>query len=416
MYTDIDVQLTDEHRAIQAAVHRFAAGHVRPAMAELDAAPAADAVLDPDGPWWRARREARSLGYHLAALPQEIGGLGLDPIGLHILIEELGWGAPGFALSTLADSFPAVAVLIHRPDNARLIEEIVQPFLADSEARLGSCVGLSEPDHGSDALWAFTREDPAGALALATRARPDGADWRVRGQKSAWVSNGPVASHAMTWLTVCDGDGTSRGGGIAIVPLDAAGVSRGPVTRLLGSRDFPQCALYFDDVRIPADYLLVGPDRYEAATDGFLNVGGLSVGIAFTGLARAAFEAALDHCRTRVQGGRPLVEHQAVQLKLFDMFTRVEAARALSRQAMRYCFVPQARVPIEYSTAVKVYCTQAAFEVAHAAVQLHGAAGLAHGSLVERLFRDARGGLIGDGCNDALALKRSGDLIRHYGT
>jgi len=230
----------------------------------------------------------------------------------------------------------------------------------------------------------------------------------------AWISNAPVATRALTWLSVCDSDRQVLGGGIAIIPLDSPGVSKGGNTVLLGSRDFPQCDLFFDDVHIPADYLLVGPQVYQAAADNFLNLGGVSVGIVFLGLARAAFEEALTYARNRIQGGKALVEHQAIQLKLFDMFTKVETARALSRQAIRFCTLPHKRIPIEYSTAVKIHCTNVAYEVAHEAVQIHGAAGLSTGTLVEKLFRDARGGLIGDGCNDALSLKRSHDLIANY--
>lgn len=414
VFTDIDSTLTDEHRATRETAHRFAREVLRPAALAADAAASVQEVVRRNSPWCEARRHARRLGYHLVSLPQPIGGLGLDALALHIVLEEFGWASAGLALSIFADSFPAAAVLAHRPQSRRLLETIVAPFVADTEARLSSCAALSEPDHGSDALWAWTRGRQEPGLAFATRARRDGSDYVVSGQKSAWVSNAPIATHALTWVTVCDQAGTPEGGGIALVALDSPGVSRGAPTSLLGSRDFPQCALHFDAVRIPGENLLVEPPAYEAAADQFLNVGGLSVGVVFLGLARAAFEEALAWCRRRVQGGKALVEHQAVQLRLFEMFTRVEAARALSRQAMRYCLTPHERVPIEYSTAVKIHCTQTAYDVAHEAVQLHGAAGLARGTLVEKLFRDARGGLIGDGCNRALALERSRELIEQY--
>lgn len=414
MFIDIDVSLGDEHRAIGEAAHRFARDVLRPAALAADAAPGVHDIVRADSLWSQARREARRLGYHLATLPRSVGGLELDPLSLHIVLEEFGWASPGLALSIFVDAFPAVAALIHRPLSKHLLETIVLPFVADTEARLSACAALSEPDHGSDILWAWTRGCDDSRLAFATRARRDGDEYVVTGQKSAWVSNAPIATHALVWVTVCDASGRAEGGGIALMPLDAPGVTRGPATTLLGSRDFPQCPLYFDAVRIPDEYLLVEPAAYESAVDQFLNVGGLSVGVVFLGLARAAFEETLDYCRKRIQGGRTLIEHQAVQLGLFDMFTKVEAARALSRQAMSYCLTPRARVPIEYSTAVKIYCTQTAYEVVHEAVQLHGAAGLERGTLIEKLFRDARGGIIGDGCNSALALKRSRDLIDNY--
>ncbi len=409
-----EVTLTDLQRATRDAARRFAREVLRPAALATDRMADPRDIVHPDSPWSAARRAARQQGYHLAGLPAEVGGLGLDPLSLHILLEEFGWASPGLALSIFSDAFPATAVLMHRPGSRHLLETIVAPFVADTEARLCSCAALSEPGHGSDALWAWKRGDSDARISFATRAHRSGDSYLVSGEKSAWVSNAPAATHALVWVTVCDGDGSREGGGIALVPLDLPGVRRGPPTLLLGSRDFPQCSLGFDAVRIPAEYLLVEPARYESAADQFLNMGGLSVGAAFLGLARAAFEEALRYCRERIQGGVPLIQHQAVQLKLFDLFTRVEAARAFSRQAMVACLAPQARVPIEYSTAVKIHCTQAAFDVAHEAVQLHGATGLAAGTVVEKLFRDARGGLIGDGCNRALALERSRDLIENY--
>jgi alkylation response protein AidB-like acyl-CoA dehydrogenase len=138
------------------------------------------------------------------------------------------------------------------------------------------------------------------------------------------------------------------------------------------------------------------------------------MGATFTGLARAAFEEGLSYARGRVQGGRPICEHQAVQLKLMDMFIKVEAARGLSRSATAYnaTTVPPA---VEYAVASKVFCTQAAFEVASDSLQLHGGYGLAKGIVIEKLFRDARAALIEDGTNDVLSLAGARRLIdRHY--
>ena len=137
------------------------------------------------------------------------------------------------------------------------------------------------------------------------------------------------------------------------------------------------------------------------------------MGAIFTGVARAALEEALSYTRNRVQGGRAISEHQAVQLKLMDMFIKVEAARALSRSAMVYN--SQTSPPAtEYSIASKVFCTQAAFEVASDAVQLHGGYGLVKGTLVEKLFRDTRAALIEDGTNEILSLAGAKKVIQNY--
>jgi len=133
----------------------------------------------------------------------------------------------------------------------------------------------------------------------------------------------------------------------------------------------------------------------------------------FVGVARAAFEEALDYCKVRIQGGKPLCEHQWIQQKLFEMFTKVESARALSRSALIYNTetLPPA---LELSIASKVHCTKAAFEVANDAVQLFGGYGLSKEYLIEKLFRDARASLIADGCNEILALAGAKALLDKY--
>ncbi len=129
---------------------------------------------------------------------------------------------------------------------------------------------------------------------------------------------------------------------------------------------------------------------------------GIGVGSTAVGLARAAFEEAMSYVEQRVQGGVPIADHQIVQRKLFDMFTRLEAARSLSRLANRRLMSGQPT--LHYSVAAKVFCTQAAFEIASDAIQLHGGMGLAKGTTVEMLMRDGRAAMIEDGANDVLAL------------
>jgi alkylation response protein AidB-like acyl-CoA dehydrogenase len=134
------------------------------------------------------------------------------------------------------------------------------------------------------------------------------------------------------------------------------------------------------------------------------------MGATFTGVARAAFEEALNYARGRIQGGKPIAEHQLVQKKLFDMYVKVESARQLSRAAMKYnsgTFPPATYLSI----ASKVYCTQVAFEVASDAIQIHGGYGLAKEFLVEKLFRDARAALIEDGSNDVLSLAAARQIV-----
>jgi alkylation response protein AidB-like acyl-CoA dehydrogenase len=192
------------------------------------------------------------------------------------------------------------------------------------------------------------------------------------------------------------------GMGVAVIPLGLSGVTRGKPLNKLGQRALNQGEIFFDDVRIPRHYMLVEPGVFNGATDSILAGANAGMSATFCGVARAAFEEALAYAEQRVQGGVAIAEHQLVQRRLFDMFVKVESARALSRLANRR--LASGQPTLHYSIAAKVYCTQTAFEVASDAVQVFGGMGLAKGTLVEMLLRDARASLIEDGANDVLAL------------
>ena len=203
------------------------------------------------------------------------------------------------------------------------------------------------------------------------------------------------------------------GGGVAIVPLDLPGISKGTALNKLGQRDLPQCEIFFDNVRIPKRYMIITPENYR---DTFIQVYCLtnaSIGASFTGVARAAFEEALTHAKGRVQGGKVICRHQLIQQKLFEMFMKVETARAYSRAAMVYNFntVP---ARLEYSIASKVYCTQIACEVTSEAIQIFGGYGLSREYPIEKLYRDARASLIEDGTSEVLALDAADLILKRY--
>jgi alkylation response protein AidB-like acyl-CoA dehydrogenase len=203
------------------------------------------------------------------------------------------------------------------------------------------------------------------------------------------------------------------GGGIAVVPLDLAGVTKGEPLNKIGQRDLNQGELYFDNVRIPKAYMVIEQDAYEAMLELTLSTTTALMGILGTGCARAAFEEALAYAKDRVQGGRPLIEYPNIQMKLFHMLRKVEVSRQISRKA--YVFNQNTSTPAEeYSVIAKVQGTQAAYEVADEAVQLFGGNGLTKEYLIEKLYRDARASLIEDGSNESLAIAAGHKIIENY--
>lgn len=406
-YRELSVDLPEECESLRQSVHRFAQDVIRPAAATLDGIADPGEVIASGSPLWKVLREAYELGYHAAGISTEFGGLGLRGLHRHILLEELGWGSAGLATGIAVAGFPFSSLT--NSGNDELVKRFVHPFVADKECRHIGCWAISEPGHGSDTLAVKANEFYDAGIHGQMVARPSGDHYVLKGQKAAWVSNGSIATHALIYLTLDSSIGMS-GGAVAFVPLDLPGISRGAPLNKLGQRDLNQGEIFFDDVRLPSEMVLLGPATYEFTLARTLIAATTAMAAIFTGVARAALEEALSYASQRVQGGRPISQHQIVQLRLFDMFRKVEAARALSRATMIYNHRSQTP-SFENAIAAKTFCTQAAFEVANDAVELCGASGIAKQNLAERLFRDTRMAIIEAGTNEVLSLAGAREIL-----
>jgi len=389
---DIDVGLSNEERAVRDLTHKFAEEVMRPAGAELDRLADPSEVIARSSILWKVFEKYRELG-----LDADDGGDG-DPMSAarirYLVNEELGWGDSGLAISLGVAGFPTM--FANLSGNPNLIERFASP----GSKNIG-CWAITEPDHGSDTVgFALPHFDDASIRPNCT-ATLEGDEYVIRGKKAAWVSNGTIATVATLFCTIDPSQGF-KGGGVALVPLDLPGVSRGKPLDKIGQRALNQGEIFFDDVRIPAEYMVVGTDAYSAIVEMVLATANAAMGSIFVGVARAALEHALAYSKERVQGGVPIFEHQNIKSKIFSMFSRVEAACSLSRRVMLY---NSTRPPlIQYSIASKTFCTQTAFDVASDAVQIYGGNGLTREYPVEKLLRDARASMIEDGCNDVLGL------------
>jgi alkylation response protein AidB-like acyl-CoA dehydrogenase len=410
MYLELNKNLTEDEAAIKSAIHTFAQEVLRPASLELDRLQDPEDVIGEGSRLWDVFRQAYELGYHNAFMPQALGGAGMSPLARHIYQEEMGWGAADFAVGIGVTSFPFGFAAATK--NERILEEVVHPFINDKQARFIGCWAITEPQHGSDMLIHGTPTFKEPAAAGSVRAVLDGDEWVINGQKSAWVSNGTIATHALCFLSV-DPEQGQLGGGVALIPCNLPGVSKGKPLNKLGQRALNQGEIFFDNVRIPRDYMLAHGPAYTYVINSVLAGANAFMGATFTGVARAAFEEALEYTKNRVQGTKPISQHQAVQLKLVNMFINVEAARQLSRAATQYNATTSPPAT-QYSMASKVFCTQTAFNVASDALQLHGGYGLAKEMLIEKLFRDARASLIEDGTNDVLSLAAAQKVLDSY--
>jgi alkylation response protein AidB-like acyl-CoA dehydrogenase len=398
-YREIDINLTDEHRALRDMVRKFGAEVMRPAGLALDKLADPADVIAEGSVLWDVIRQSRELGFHRAGIPHALGGNmeDVDAISRVLIVEEMGYADAGLTISLGVCNMPfSMAALFPNPK----LQEMARAYAEDTEGEFIGCWAITEPDHGSD--YVHGGDDPRWGPSV--RGLLKGDEYIVNGQKSAWVSNGTIATHAVLHVGLDPSKGM-MGQGLAIIPLDLPGISRGKPLDKIGQRPLNQGEVIFEDVRIPKDYMVLTPDLgiMEAMRETSLAEVNGGMAMIFAGLAKAAYDEAYNYSKERVQGGVPIIEHQNIKLKLFRMFTLVEAARAAVRRMILYNAVNQPPSGA-HAVACKCFSTETAFQVASEAIQILGGNGLSKEYPIEKMFRDARASMIEDGVNESLSL------------
>lgn len=405
--TGLDAGLTEEELAIQEAAHRFADEVMRPLAEKLDKM-TPEQIVAADSPVYEYFQKLNAAGLFDLETIMTMDGTQKSRI-MPLIFEQLGWGDSGLSVLAAVASVPAMYA--HFTGDPELIEQF--------GTRLG-CGMVTQPDRGSDFL------DLEGHLLKpGTRqhrgnltAKVDGDQVVINGQCSSWVSGASFAQTA--WINLpCDyGDGVFKQNGTTnnigiLVDLEQDGVSKGKPLDALGQRSLGQCEVFFDDVCVPKKNITAGKEHAEAETFAAMCFANMEMGSIFTGVAQAAYEHALAYCHERVQGGVAIIEHQSVQARLFDIWQKVEACRALSRRVSNYNLVsPEPHLVASITS--KSFVTSTCFEVVSDSLQLFGANGLSKEYPIEKLFRDARSSTIEDGENTILGLNAMAYLSAHF--
>ena len=392
--------LPDVATEFQRGLHLFAENVMRPIGQRLDRL-GPDEVAAEGSEYWDFREQYVGLGIGMEAIaamsPEEVA------VVFPLIFEELGWGDAGLAISAAAGLLPAyMSAKFGRLD-------MLQKY---PDTLLG-CWAITEPNHGTDQLDASAQIFHAAGK----YGRPDCVaritDGKViiNGQKSAWVSNAPVADIAIVYCSAETGDGVDpHRGAVVLVPMDADGVSRGKNLHKMGQRALPQGEVYFDNVEVDIENLLAAPEDYKKAVYCIHTEANTLMGAIFTGCARSAYELAYDYAHERKQGGVPIIRHQDVAKRLFHMARKVELSRAVTHRVLAHNFL-QPKPALQAAMFTKVTATQHAFEVASDAIQMFGGNGVTKEYPVEKIFRDARSSMIEDGCNEILSIKGGMNMI-----
>ena len=338
----------------------------------------------------------RGLGLFGVTIPEDYGGLGLDLLTYIGVIEELAYG--WMSLTGVINTHTMAATLLMQHGNEEQKQRWL-PVMAAGDRR--GALSLSEPDAGSD-----TRN-------ISCRAERDGDEYVLNGTK-AWVTNGERAG--LVALAARTEEGISAFMVEKEPGPDFEGISVSKHVGKLGYRGVETVEMAYTDHRIPAGNLIGEPGRGLPQILGVLEIGRINIAARAVGVARAAFDAALTYAQQRNTFGKPIAEHQAIQLKLADMATRLEASRLLTRNAAERK-TAGLRCDVEAGMA-KLFASETALELATEAMRIHGGIGYTTDLPVERYYRDAPLMVIGEGTNEIQRLVIARGLLaraRHSG-
>ena len=341
-------------------------------------------------------RDMKAMGLFAIPFPERYGGLGLSYETYAAVMEEIARGWMGLAGIINGNTVGGVALERDGTDEQR---QRFLPGLASGELQAAFC--LTEPNAGSD------------AQAIRTTAVRDGDDYRLNGNK-LFVTNGDRAGLYLT-MTKTDPQARPRHRGISafLVERDTPGLSVGKLIEKLGYKGPATTEIFLEDARVPARNLLGGREGL-----GFkqmlraLEVGRVNVAARGVGVAQAAFDAAISYAQRRETFGKPIAQHQAIQMKLADMATQIRAARLLTRDAARKCDAG-GRVDLDVGMA-KLFATEVAVSCSLEAMRIHGGVGYTKEMSVERYYRDAPLMVIGEGTSEIQKLIIARRLLELY--
>jgi alkylation response protein AidB-like acyl-CoA dehydrogenase len=372
-----------DEEALLDMISKWVEGEVRPIVKQYDHADEWPAHLVD---------QMAELGLFGATVGQEYGGLGLPASTYAKLVMKIS--AAWMSITGIFNSHLMLALAIEK-FGTQAQKELWLPKLASGELRGG--LALTEPDAGTD------------LQGLRMTARRDGDDYVINGTKT-WITNG-INGHVFALLVKTDPAANPRHKGMSLFIADKReGFSVSRKLEKLGYKAIDSAEMVFEDYRVPASHLIgevEGLGFYQAT--GGLELGRINVASRGVGIAEGALQLALDYAQMRKTFGKPISEHQAIQLKLGEMATRAQAARLLTLDAAAR-FDRGERVDMEAGMA-KYFASEAALENSTESMRIHGAYGYSKEYDIERLYRDAPLTCIGEGTNEMQRIIISKQLV-----
>jgi len=384
----VDFGLSDEQRLFRQTLRDFTDKEIIPVASELERSGRyPDEIL----------AGLRNLGLFGLNVPEEYGGLEADRVSYALAFEEIarGWlGAAG-----LFGPHSVACWLVARNGTPEQKQRYLRA-MASGELRSG--IALTEPGAGTD------------LQGISTRAVRDGDEYVVSGAKT-WITNARVAGLLPVLVKTGGAARSPQAMSVLLVETSSAGFTVTKDLPKLGYKGPESCELILDSVRVPVANLLGGEEgRGLQQVLGGLEIGRINIAARAVGVAQAAYDAALGYARQREAFGRPIADFQAIQLKLADMATEIQAARLLTYWAAAKSEASGGRVDMEAGMA-KMYASEVAIKCALESMRIHGGYGYSAEFVVERLYRDAPLMAIGEGTNDIQRLVIARSLVSGTG-
>lgn len=376
-HLELDASLSDEARAIQETAMEFAAEAMRPVGKALDVLTDPKDVVSETSKLWGVIKRHREIGLHRIALPGDVAELEdeVDPKVRPLVVEALGFGDAGLATGLCTDSIPfEMAALSGAHDLINLAR-------AYAEDKKGEFIGC----------WIDVQPESSASVQLV------GTDYVIKDHKTRWVTNGSIATHALLHIASME----DQNAVVAVIPLDQPGISRRDPVSKMGLRALNQCEILLEEVKIPSALLISAQGIREKA---LASVHGC-IGQIAVGLAQGALDESIAYANDRIQGGVPIIKHNNIKLKIFNMFAMIESSRAFARSVSLYNQADQVQASSQHAIALRQIASQAALTVTSEAIQIFGGSGLMKEKPVEKMMRDAGLLITINGTNNALALE-----------
>lgn len=387
--------VNEDQRAILETVARFVEQEVRPRAARLDANP------DPaEGFSWEIVEKAHELGIRTMTLSEKWGGLGTDSLTTAMVIEELAKGDIG--VSVIFAQTLKIAQIMGTALNAEQQARVLPKFSSDPRGMLA--IGITEPDNASNYFLPYPTP-------FRTSAQRTSGGWIINGMKH-FISNGNRASFYLLFAQTEPGKPLAEGSSCFLLERGRPGFSIGRVHDKMGERLANNAELIFQDCFVPDENVVGEPGKGYKVLAQFFPQSNAYAGATILGVAAELHRKAIEWAQVRVQGGKPLIEHDGIRAQLAEMRMLIDASRSYIHRACWLADHQEHGWDKTLGALPKAMAAQAAWKIATWTMEIHGGHGYMKEFGIEKLVRDAAAFLHSDGVNRTLFLKAANFMFQ----